>query len=69
MRTSSALRSTLPTASPTSSRYWDRDTSRSSLISSSASHVDENKKTAVNDEETEGEFVTFLLTVCLALLH
>uniref|UniRef100_A0A1I8NEZ4 Ubiquitin carboxyl-terminal hydrolase n=3 Tax=Musca domestica TaxID=7370 RepID=A0A1I8NEZ4_MUSDO len=54
VRTSSALRSTLPTASPTSSRYWDRDTSRSSLISSSASHADENKKTAVNDEETEG---------------
>ncbi|XP_005181025.2 ubiquitin carboxyl-terminal hydrolase Usp2 isoform X4 [Musca domestica] len=54
VRTSSALRNTLPTSSPTSSRYWDRDTSRSSLISSSASHADENKKTAVNDEETEG---------------
>ncbi|XP_061387943.1 ubiquitin carboxyl-terminal hydrolase Usp2 [Musca vetustissima] len=54
VRTYSALKSTLPTASPTSSRYWDRDTSRSSLISSSTSQADDNKKSAVNDEETEG---------------
>ncbi|XP_073834269.1 ubiquitin specific protease 2 isoform X4 [Musca autumnalis] len=54
VRTSSTLRSTHPPASPTSSRYWERDSSRSSLISSSTSHTDENKKYAVNDEETEG---------------
>uniref|UniRef100_A0A1I8PUB0 ubiquitinyl hydrolase 1 n=1 Tax=Stomoxys calcitrans TaxID=35570 RepID=A0A1I8PUB0_STOCA len=55
VRSSASLRSALPPASPTSSRYWDRDSSRSSLISSSTSHnnTDENKKSS-NDEETEG---------------
>ncbi|XP_075154384.1 ubiquitin carboxyl-terminal hydrolase Usp2-like [Haematobia irritans] len=55
VRGTSSLRSALPPASPTSSRYWDRDSSRSSLISSSTSHnnTDETKKSS-NDEETEG---------------
>ncbi|XP_013101257.2 ubiquitin carboxyl-terminal hydrolase Usp2 isoform X3 [Stomoxys calcitrans] len=55
VRSSASLRSALPPASPTSSRYWDRDSSRSSLISSSTSHnnTDENKRSS-NDEETEG---------------
>ncbi|XP_065366468.1 ubiquitin carboxyl-terminal hydrolase Usp2 isoform X2 [Calliphora vicina] len=56
VRSSATLRSVLPPASPTSSRYYDRDSSRSALLTSSTSHnhTDENKKSTASDEETEG---------------
>ncbi|XP_037818434.1 ubiquitin carboxyl-terminal hydrolase Usp2 isoform X3 [Lucilia sericata] len=57
VRSSATLRSVLPPASPTSSRYYDRDSSRSALLTSSTSshnNTDENKKSTASDEETEG---------------
>ncbi|KAM7350482.1 ubiquitin specific protease 2 isoform 1-T3 [Cochliomyia hominivorax] len=57
VRSSATSRSVLPPASPTSSRYYDRDSTRSSLLTSSiSSHnsCDENKKSTASDEETEG---------------
>ncbi|XP_023303524.2 ubiquitin carboxyl-terminal hydrolase Usp2 isoform X5 [Lucilia cuprina] len=57
VRNSATLRSVLPPASPTSSRYYDRDSSRSALLTSSTSShnsTDDNKKSTASEEETEG---------------